>query len=213
MVVERVAPPPDLTVTPGLHPVRTELLHRERKVLEERGLVRRVPLDERPRSGVDEERRVRRQKPQPPRQVLEVQVVELPWRHHVVEGGDGWILQVACACSLQPLRKARVQRRVESIRAAVFKVVDPASKLLAVGEADGVGTSEGNHFLDREALQVGGERDIRYESNTNQIVARTSMFYPRYGYHKRENTNTKLIQVHILRLFKSVCQIDGFFTP
>lgn len=165
MVVERVAPSPDLPVPPGLHPIHTELLHRARKVLEECGLVRRVPLDERPRPGVDKERRVRRQKPQPPRQVLEVQVVELPWRHHVVEGRDGRILQVACACSLQPLRKARVQRRVERIRAAVFKVVDPASKLLAVGEADGVGTGEGDHFLGREALPVAA-KEI---SDTNQI--------------------------------------------
>ncbi|CAD5167997.1 unnamed protein product, partial [Musa acuminata subsp. malaccensis] len=157
-VVELVAAPSDLPLPAGLHPEHAELLHGVAEVLEEGGLVGGVELHDGLRPRVRRQRGVGGQQPQPPQQVLVVQVVELARRHHVVEGGDGRVLDVVGARLLQRLRELWVQRRVVGIPRAAVEAVDPRGELVAVGKADGVGAAEGDHLLHGE-LSLGEDGD------------------------------------------------------
>ncbi|CAL9043075.1 unnamed protein product [Musa banksii] len=151
-VVERVAASPDLALAARLHPKHAELLHGVREVREKSGLVGGVELHEGLRLRVRRQRLVRRQQPQPPQQVLVVQVVELARRHHVVEGGDGRVRGVVGTRLLQRLRELRVHRRVVGVLVAAVVAVDARRELVAVREADGVGAGEGHQLLCGEAL-------------------------------------------------------------
>ncbi|URE34324.1 hypothetical protein MUK42_33831 [Musa troglodytarum] len=150
--VERVAASPDLALAARLHPKHADLLHGVREVPEKGGLVGGVELHKGLRPRVRHQRLVRRQQPQPPQQVLVVQVVELARRHHVVEGGDGRVRGVVGTRLLQRLRELRVHRRVVGVPVAAVVAVDARRELVAVREADGVGAGEGHQLLCGEAL-------------------------------------------------------------
>lgn len=140
---------PNLSSPPGLDPVHAELLHRPRKRLKEGVLVLGVELHEGPGSRVIEQGVIRLQKPQTLGQVLEVDIVEFVGGHYVVEHRHRRVLVVIGAGLLQPGGESRVVLRVVLLRLAV--VVDRGAELAAVGEPDGVGPTEGNHFLDGKA--------------------------------------------------------------
>lgn len=140
---------PNLSSPSGLNPVNTQLLHCPSKCVEETLLITRVELHKRPSPVVLEQRAIRFQDPQPLRQVLEVDIVELVGGHDVIEDGKCRILPVIGAGPLQPGGESRVVLGVVLLRLTV--VVDPGAYLVAVGESNGVGPTESDHFLDGKA--------------------------------------------------------------
>ncbi|CAL9748721.1 unnamed protein product [Musa acuminata subsp. burmannicoides] len=143
---------PDFPLATGLHPVDAELLHGVAEVLEEGRLVGGVELHEGLGPRVRRQRGVGGQQPQSTQQVLVVHVVEFARRHHVVECGDGRVLDVVGASLLQRLRELGVQCRVVGVPVGAVEAVDPRGELAAVGEAHGVGAAEGDHLLDGELV-------------------------------------------------------------
>lgn len=160
LLIERSAVLPDLALVTGLHADPAELDHGSSKGPEEAALVGRKLLHHRPRQQIGEQHLVRGEEPFALQQVPVVDIVEDRRGEGVHVDGDGGA-DVARARSHQQLRVRKIERRVHRRRGA--EGVEALGEAVAVGEAHGVSSGEGDHVMGGEVVhpeEVGEEVEV-----------------------------------------------------
>ncbi|KAL6992443.1 hypothetical protein U1Q18_010551 [Sarracenia purpurea var. burkii] len=135
---------------PPLHADRAHLLHRRRKFLKKPLLVLRQISNQRLRPCVRKQRLISGQQPQFRLQIPVVCVVEGERRRHIKRRHNVGVSAGVRARHSEGFQKPGIDGGVRP-RGAV-EVVEPAEKVFAVGESDGVGAGEDNDVAEIKAF-------------------------------------------------------------